>query len=137
MTNFTLDASENSFTLDESGNSFQIEVEGETMSTFKMKRNDTYRELSGTCLDPSGSAVDLTGATVRFHMLNDDDETVVDAAATLVVAANGTVKYTWAADDTDVAGGFRGEFEVTYSGGAIETFPNTSYIPIRIYEDLL
>lgn len=105
--------------------------------TFNIKRNDTSPALAGTLKDADGNAKDITSATVRFHMLDEDDATVVDAAATIVNASGGTVKYSWQAADTDVAGGFRGEFEVTYSDSTIETFPNTGYIPIRIYEDLL
>jgi hypothetical protein len=104
---------------------------------FKLKRNDTSPSISGTCQDVDGVAVDITGASVRFHMIDKDDVTVVDYAATIASAAAGTVRYDWLAADTDVGGGFRGEFEVTYSDSTIETFPNTGYIPIRIYDDLL
>jgi len=104
---------------------------------FNIKRNDTAPAISGTCKDADDAAKNLTSATVRFHMLDDDGETVVDEAATLTDAANGIVSYAWAAADTDTAGGFRGEFEVTYSDSTIETFPNRGFIPIRIYEDLL
>jgi len=104
---------------------------------FSIKRNDTSPSLSGTCTDASGAAIDISGATVRFHMLDTDGNTVVDAAAVIASGSGGVARYDWVAADTDVAGGFRGEFEVTYADGTIETFPNTSYIPIRIYEDLL
>lgn len=104
---------------------------------FKMKRNDTSPNISGVCKDADGVAIDITGASVRFHMKDKDGNTVVDAAASIGVAASGEVYYAWQAADTDIAGSFKGEFEVTYSGGAIETFPNDGYIPIRIYEDLL
>lgn len=104
---------------------------------FYIKRNDTSPSISGTCKDADDVVIDLTSATVRFHMLDDDGETVIDTAATLADAANGLVRYDWVAADTDTAGGFRGEFEVTYYDSTIETFPNRGFIPIRIYEDLL
>ena len=104
---------------------------------FKLKRNDTSPSISGTCQDADGVAVDITSATVRFHMIDSNDVTVVDSGATIASGAAGTVRYDWLAADTDTAGGFRGEFEVTFSDATIETFPNTGYIPIRIYDDLL
>ena len=104
---------------------------------FIIKRNATSPSLAGTATDSNDASIDISGATVRFHMLDTDGNTVVDAAATIASGPAGTMRYDWAAADTDVAGGFRGECEVTYADGTIETFPNTSYIPIRIYEDLL
>ena len=105
-------------------------------TVFDIKRNDTSPSIAGTVKDADGNAVDITGSSVRFHMLDKDDVVVVDAAATIVSAANGQVRYDWQAADTDVAGAFKGEFEVTYSTGYIESFPNTSHIPIRIFKDL-
>ena len=104
---------------------------------FTIKRNDTAPNLAGVLKDADGNVKDITGATVRFHMLDKDDNTIVDAAATNSVPSAGRVYYPWDAADTATAGGFRAEFEVTYTDGTIETFPNTGYIPIRIYEDLL
>ena len=51
-------------------------------------------------------------------------------------ASNGAVSYTFTTSDTDTAGLFQGEFQVTFSGGAIETFPNAEYISINILDDL-
>ena len=104
---------------------------------FIIKRNDTAPALAATCQDADGNAIDITGASVRFHMIDKNDVTVVDAAATIVSASAGTIKYAWQAADTDESGSFRGEFEVTYSDSTIETFPNSNYIQIQIYDDLL
>lgn len=48
----------------------------------------------------------------------------------------GSVKYVWTATDTATAGSFQAEFEVTYTNGAVETFPNDQSISIVITEDL-
>ncbi|MDX1810435.1 MAG: BppU family phage baseplate upper protein [Gammaproteobacteria bacterium] len=107
------------------------------MTDFEIKRNDTSPDLECTLQGNDGVSVDITGATVRFHMTKKGETTPkVDALATNVDEASGKVKYEWNAADTDTKGVFRGEFEVTYSDGSIETFPNNSYIPINIYEDL-
>lgn len=85
--------------------------------------------------------MDLTGATVRFHMKEtsgdvDGSPLKVDAAASIVSAAAGTVKYDWQAEDTDASGWFRAEWEVTFSDGTIRTFPNPGYTNVLITGDL-
>ena len=60
----------------------------------------------------------------------------VNSSATITNASNGAVSYTFSASDTDTAGLFQGEFQVTFSGGAIETFPNSEYISINVLDDL-
>lgn len=104
-------------------------------STFHIKRNDTYPPAEAT-LKSNGTAVDLTGASVRFHMLGQDGTVVVDAAATIEVAASGEVSYAWQAADTDEAGIYKCEWEVTYSGGGIQTFPNPGYNTVIIGGDI-
>ena len=47
----------------------------------------------------------------------------VNAAATVVTASLGRVKYTWTGTDTDTAGTYIGQFEMT-SGGKKRTAPN-------------
>lgn len=105
------------------------------MSTFQIRRNDTAPPIEAT-LTADDAAVDLTGATVRFHMQDTSGTVKVDAAADLVVAASGTVKYDWTADDTDSGGWFKAEWEVTFSDGTIRTFPNPGYTNVRITGDI-
>ena len=106
--------------------------------TFKIKRNDTGPAIIATAVRKvDNSIVDLTGATVRFHMGRIGETRIVDAAATLVTdGSDGKMKYSWVAADTDLAGVFSAEFEVTFSDATIETFPNGGYIEVRITEDL-
>jgi uncharacterized protein YfaS (alpha-2-macroglobulin family) len=47
--------------------------------------------------------------------------------ATIHDAPNGVVRYSWGTDDTDEAGRYRAEFEVTYADGSVETFPNDGF----------
>lgn len=100
------------------------------MAAFYIKRGDTKPSLYAT-LTEHGLVVDLTGATVRFHMGD-----VVDAPAVIVEAAAGTVRYDWADDDTLPGGSHRAEFEVTFSDGKIETFPNDTSIGVIIRGDV-
>lgn len=109
---------------------------------FHIKQNDTSPAIESQLEDESGNPVDITGFNrIEFHMaapgsdtakVDDDDTGNVSATD----AANGKVKYEWQSGDTDTAGRFHGEWQVEYSDGTIETFPNTDYIEIRILEEL-
>lgn len=104
---------------------------------FFIKQNDTSPSLQGTATDADGVAVPVTGASIQFHMRKSGATTPkVSAAGTIVDGPNGIMKYDWITGDTDTTGLFYGEFQVTYSGGAIETFPNKGYIKIRISAEL-
>jgi hypothetical protein len=77
----------------------------------------------------------LTGATVTFTMINAATEVAkVDAAAaSIVTAADGTMKYDFAAGDVDTPGVFYGFFTVTIAGNT-DTFPaNPKDAPIWIH----
>lgn len=106
----------------------------------EIKRNDRRPYLDSTLTDANG-AVDLSGATVKFFMVDSAGATVVSqtSTGTLVTiqsATAGTVRYAWAAADTSTAGTFKGEWQVTFGDGTQATFPNTEYLTIRIFEDL-
>ena len=107
------------------------------MIDFYIKQNDTSPAIAATLQDDAGNAIDLTGASVNFHMIEQDSATVkVDAAATIVSEANGQVKYNWIAADTDTVGVFNAEWEVTYADTTIETFPNNEHLKINIVDDI-
>lgn len=106
------------------------------MKTY-IKQNDTSPALVGQLFNPDGSNPDLTGATVKFIMRSSSGGAAkVDASATVVTASTGRVKYTWSAGDTDTVGEYEGEFEVTFSGGAVQTYPNKGYLKIEVTDDL-
>jgi hypothetical protein len=105
------------------------------MATFQIKTGDTAPSITAT-LTADSVAVDITSSTVRFHMVNSADEIKVDAAADIVLGTAGTVRYDWVAADTDTAGRFKAEWEVTFSDGTIRTFPTPGYTNIRIVGDI-
>lgn len=107
------------------------------MADFTLKEGDTSPAITSTLQDAAGDAVNLTGATVKFIMTAKGDSTpTVDAAATVVTPLAGVVSYSWLAADTDTAGKYEAEWEVTFSGGAKQTFPNSTYLEVVILRDL-
>jgi len=105
--------------------------------SFFIKQNDTVPSLRATLKNGSGSAIDLTNATVRFHMRSlAGTSAKVDASAAIVTANTGIVQYNWVGADTNTIGSYQGEFEVTYQDGTIETFPNNNYLHIEVLDDL-
>jgi len=107
------------------------------MSTFYIKQNDTSPSLEATLEDGYGVPVDLTNASVRFHMRAlGAVSAVVDQPADVVDEVNGVVRYVWQDSDTAVPGNYQAEFEVTFISSKIETFPNSKYIDIKITDDI-
>ena len=104
---------------------------------FKIKKGDTSPSLLAILQDGDGVAVDVTDASIRFHMTPLGSSTVkVDATAVIVDGATGSVRYEWASGDTDTEGAFNAEFEVTFANSAIETFPNDGYFRVDVDNDL-
>ena len=106
------------------------------MSKFYIKRNDTSPAFQVTLKDAADTVIDLSGATIRFHLETADGTNIIDAAATIVTATAGVCKYVWASGDTASAGTFNAEFEVTYADSTIETFPNRGYDTVKNDADM-
>lgn len=107
------------------------------MADFCIRRGDRLPEIQSTLTDTAGAAVNLTGLAVKFHMRPVNGAGAkVDAAATLVTPASGIVKYTWVTADTDTAGSYWAEWEVTFGDGRTQTFPNPNLLSVSISEEL-
>ncbi len=103
------------------------------MDIFSIKRGDTSPAVRYALLP---ATIDLAGANVQFQMRSRFGVTIVDLPAVIITDLPPVVQYNWQAIDTATAGQFEAEFRVTYADGAIETFPNTEFIQIRIAEDV-
>ena len=102
-----------------------------------LKSNDTSPAITYQLKDGTGAVVVLTGASVKFMMWAPGAASAkVNAAATITDAALGKVSYTPTAPNTDTPGDYIAEWQVTFAGGAIETFPNGDYLKVRVLTDL-
>lgn len=101
------------------------------------KKGDTAPAIAEQLFDGNGVPVVLTGASVKFLLWIVGEATVhVNAAATITDAANGKVSYTPTTTATDTVGTGLIEWQVTYSGGAIQTFLGSTYQKVLIELDL-
>lgn len=101
-----------------------------------IKRGDTRNCIKAVLKGANGSVVDLTGCAVRFLMAPFNRLPTIDREAHIEDAGNGEVWMVWAPGETDAAGFYQAEFEVTYQDGKRETFPNNGYISLLIQNDL-
>lgn len=105
------------------------------MTIYYVKQGDTAPAAVAVLLDPSGLPLSLSGATVKFHMSDQKHVVIIDAVATVdpdQVTNKGRVSYQWVSGDTDDTGVFLAEWQVTFAGGTILTFPNADYDNVRI-----
>jgi hypothetical protein len=103
---------------------------------FVIKQNDTSPAVQASLKVANGNAVNLSGATVKFLMKSLDGVLKVNTNMTVSNAGAGTVNYNWQTGDTDTAGSYFVEFQVTFADGTIETFPNSKNLNISITPDL-
>ena len=103
---------------------------------FYWKQGDTAPAIAEQLFDGTGAPVPLTGASVKFMMQAPGSTVKVNAAATITDAALGKVSYTPIATDTDTIGDYLVEWQVTFSGGQFETFPNSGHQKVRVTDDI-
>jgi hypothetical protein len=103
---------------------------------FYLTANDTSPSIAYQLLDGLGAPVVLTGAAVEFHMQAPGSAVKVNAAATITDATLGKVRYDFLAANTDTPGDYLARWQVVYSGGAIESFPDGDLLKVRILDDI-
>lgn len=110
-----------------------------------VKRGDTGFPLevdlsyARESLDLTGDIGLSTGVVFIMTPVGSSTPTINRVAASVVSvdtsAKTVTVRYDWAAGETDTAGTYKGEFEFDLTGGPA-TGPTDGYVEIRIVEDL-
>src|SRR5579859_7130252 len=101
-------------------------------STFYISQGATAPAITATLIDQYGNVANLTGASVKFVMTNAFYGNAVNATATIVNATAGQVSYSWGSSDTINPGLFSCQWQVTFSGGAQETYPQGYYNQVSI-----
>ena len=115
--------------------------DADTTNLYYLKRGDTARSIQATLLDPNDVAVNLTTATsVKFIMRPKGSRGAaspkVEAAAVIVNASAGIVRYDWQAADVDTVGTFNAEWEVIWPTVKPDTYPSNGYNEVIIQQDL-
>ena len=105
------------------------------MAVHKIKQGDTARVFQDT-LTIDGEAMDLTGASVAFVMMNVCSGEAQRGTASIISATAGTVRYQPTTTNVATVGRYRAEWEITYVGGKIQTVPEEGYIDIWIQTQL-
>jgi len=79
-------------------------------------QNDKDFDLDFAAKDSAGAVLDITDATVTFHMKALNAATAkISAACVLVTPASGLCKYVVQDGDLDTVGNYRAELEVLFS----------------------
>ena len=104
------------------------------MSAPAIKTGDTSTGPRIRLVDRDGSPANLTGATVVMQVRNRPGEPfptdVVDAEDGVVAVPRGDLEGGSARQSWTV------EFEVTYSDGTVQTFPEVGYLQLDVWSDL-
>jgi hypothetical protein len=108
------------------------------VADYSIKSHDRLPPIQAVISSGGAEPLDLTDATsVTFIMRNKSGGTAkVNAAATVVDAAGGTVRYDWAEGDTDTPGSYQAEWQITWGDGLQQTAPTLTYHSVDILADL-
>lgn len=104
--------------------------------SFFIKQNDTSPSILADLKSFNGDPINLTNASIQFHMKSVDGTLKVDAAMTILNESLGRVRYDWQVGDTDTVGSYYVEFEVTYADNSVETFPNNGNKTVSVVREL-
>jgi hypothetical protein len=96
-----------------------------------MVQGDTRPKLEFE-VTKGGLPVDLTGCTVKFYMKSSTGTVKINGSACSITdAVKGLCAYSWQSADTNTAGEYTGEVEVTFDNGSIQTGFKSLNITIR------
>jgi hypothetical protein len=103
---------------------------------FRIPQGSTLRKITMILKSGVGTdaiSIDLTGCTVVFRMRH-----MVSGATTIADdPTSGEVSYSWAADDTAVAGDYEAEVEVTYPSEDVFVLPASDFFIVKVRDSLV
>lgn len=102
------------------------------LSTFYIKQGDLSPSITEFLRNADGTAIVLTGSTVKFHMMDSSGAIKINTAAVIDNPTTGQVHYDWSGTDTNTPGTFYREWEVTLPSGKTVTTPNWTNYPVEI-----
>jgi len=112
-------------------------------TTFAIKRNDTMPSLMVNVIDRGRllqkqyySLSGVTGVTFTMVDTSCDIAKILNQEAQITCVSGGVIQYNWKLGDTNVSGNYKGEFELSYTGGGKLTIPQVGGIDIEINDDL-
>lgn len=108
------------------------------MTVYNVKQTNTSPKLQAALTDASGSAINLTGASVQFESTR-LRSTSVDISGAGAIEGDpllGIVSYTLSASDTAKDGTYRAQWAVVYADTSEETFPNEGFDTLYIEGDV-
>jgi len=100
----------------------------------RLVQGDTRPSVTGTLKDTlTGTPIDLSDVdTVNFQMRKEDDHRyTVNAAADIVDASGGQVRYSWGANDLSNVGLFLAQWELHYDDATVQTTDPPNTIEVR------
>lgn len=99
-----------------------------------LRQGDTAPTMLAILKDEAGVAINLTGASVTMQIRDQATHTrvITDGTVVIVAAALGSVSYTWTAPGTVNPGILECYFKVVFSGGLIETFPDSRFLLVNV-----
>jgi hypothetical protein len=99
---------------------------------FQIGVGQTTPTLDAALFDTNGNLVNLVGCSVTFSLFSLGGTLIFTRAGTIVAPAQGHVRYSWQAGDTNTANRYLGKFTVTYANMSTQEFPENRYIRVTV-----
>lgn len=100
---------------------------------FSIKRGATVPPFNAT-IEAAGGPVNLLGAAVLLRLRLVGSPVALEFAAGVVSSAAGTVRYQWQVGDTDMAGVYYAEWDITFADNSHLIVPSADQMFLKIYD---